>query len=131
MRQLQFAVIAGAAYKTVVHKLNAGRVQSRFNQVRYNADGFVKLGKDSEDIQFIRAQRQKFKSGLGNDAQSTFTAHYKLFQAVAGAVLFKGGAKRYNIAGRGNNFNRVNLIACSAVTHSLVAACVGCNIAAD
>ena len=131
MRQLQFAVIAGAAYKAVVHKFNAGRVQACFNQVRHNADGFVKFGKDSENIQFIRTQRQKLKSGLGNNAQSTFTAHYKLFHAVAGAVLFKGGAKRYDIAGRGNNFNGVNLIAGSTVTHSLVAAGVGCNIAAD
>ena len=59
MRQLQFAVIAGAAYKAVVHKLNAGRIQACFNQVRHNADCFVKLGKDCEDIQVYKGTAAK------------------------------------------------------------------------
>ena len=59
MRQLQFAVIAGAAYKRIIHKLHARRIQPRFDQVRHQTNSFIQIGKDCQQIQFIRTQRQQ------------------------------------------------------------------------
>ena len=131
MRQTLFCIIAGSTYKAVVHKFNTCRIQAGLNQRRHQVDSLLYLGENCKDIQTIRSQRQQLQSCFGDDTQSTLTAHYQLVEAVAGAAFFQAVAQLSDFTGRSNNLDRINLMTGSAVAYSLIAAGVGCNVAAD
>ena len=54
-----------------------------------------------------------------------------MVEAVAGAAFFQAVAQLSDFTCRSNNLDRINLMTGSAVAYSLIAAGVGCNIAAD
>lgn len=90
MRQLYFTVIAGTADKVVIHELDGGRIESRFDQLRHEICCFAEIRKYGQYIKTERTQGYKFQRSLRNDSQRAFTAYDQLLKAKAGRTLFQG-----------------------------------------
>ena len=72
MRQAQFTVITGPADEVIVHKFHRRRIQAGFHQFRHQCRRLGKVGKNSQHVQFVRAERYQLECDLCNDAQGTF-----------------------------------------------------------
>ena len=86
---------------------------------------------DCQHINFIRRQGLQLQCYLRNNTQRAFAANNKLLHAVACAALFQRRAQVNNVAVRRNNLHSVDLIARYAVAHSLDAAGICRQVAAD
>ena len=131
MRQLDLTVFTGALQEVTVHEFHTGRLQSGLYQIRYQGYGLIQIVIYRGYVHFVRRQRQQLQGRLANNAQRAFRTHDQLFQAVPGAALFQTGTQGRNLSGRRYHFYGIHLVPGGAVAYRLVAAGVGCDVAAD
>ena len=131
MRNVRFAESRSTAHKTVVHKLNAGGIQSRFNYSGNQTGSLFHRVKHGQHIKPVRRQGLQFQGNLRNDAQCTFRTHDQLFQRIARSFLFQAGAHMQNFTHGRYNGHTVHLIPGHTVTDRLDAAGIGGQVPAN
>ena len=115
----------------IVHKFDARRRNTGFNDLGYDADGLFRTGEDGQQVQLMLRLWQELQRGLCNNPQGAFRADDQLVQTVAGRTLFERCAEVSNFSIRQNGFNGIHLVTCRAIADGLVATGVGSQVATD
>ena len=131
MGYVDFAKSCSAADEAVVHKFDAGGIEAGFDHGGYQAGRLLHAVEHGQHIKTVGRQGLQLQRNFRDDAQSSLRAHDQLLQGITRGLLFQAGADIHDLAGGGDHFHAVDLVAGHAVTDGFDAAGVGGKVAAD